>query len=147
MLAENLRLQTVEQVVFLIVGEHTLVVEHPTPSFKLTAGSWSRIFSLSSTIGSHKKAPGKPIYPKKKENRKCCAKQYHWVWWTEATFLPLFFPIPMLLLAAHALSTKDLLRLCSSSQVLNLSSRSSSSSRKSKWWFPLSLVHLFSIVL
>ena len=36
MLAENLRLQTVEQVVFLIVGEHTLVVEHPTPSFKLT---------------------------------------------------------------------------------------------------------------
>ena len=44
MLAENLRLQTVEQVVFLIVGEHTLVVEHPTPSSKLTAFNISIMF-------------------------------------------------------------------------------------------------------
>ena len=59
MLAENLRLQTVEQVVFLIVGEHTLVVEHPTPSFKLIALSVSYFYLVFlQALSLIKKDPG-----------------------------------------------------------------------------------------
>ena len=59
MLAENLRLQTEEQVVFLIVGEHTLVVEHPTPSFKLIALSVSYFYLVFlQALSLIKKDPG-----------------------------------------------------------------------------------------
>ena len=59
MLAENLRLQTVEQVVFPIVGEHTLVVEHPTPSFKLIALSVSYFYLVFlQALSLIKKDPG-----------------------------------------------------------------------------------------
>ena len=74
MLAENLRLQTVEQVVFLIVGEHTLVVEHPTPSFNLTALSVSCFLIYAQALGFRKKVLDKPPHPQRKENGKQCAK-------------------------------------------------------------------------
>ena len=101
---ENLWLKTVQQIVFLVVSEHSLVVENLRTSYIVWVIQLFGMFEIWKRKITKRQT--------KSTNTKCVS-------WMITTFndefvLPFFFPAPFLVLVAQASSTKDLLRICSS---------------------------------
>ena len=106
---ENLWLKTVQQIVFLVVSEHSLVVENLRTSYIVWVIQLFGMFEIWKRKIIKRQT--------KNTNTKCVS-------WMITTFndefvLPFFFPAPFLVLVAQASSTKDLLCICSSCQALN----------------------------